>query len=79
MLTNAVQIGAGEFKAKCLKLMDQVYETHVPIIITKHGIPIARLVSIDEEPIALFGAQRGSVVIQGDIISPIEESWDANQ
>ena len=73
------RIAAGEFKAKCLQLMDQVNETHVPIVITKYGVPIAKLIPIEEEPISLFGLQKDSVVIQGDIISPVEESWDANE
>lgn len=37
-------IPAGEFKARCLKLMDEVNETGVPIIITKRGRPVSRLV-----------------------------------
>lgn len=73
------RIAAGEFKAKCLQLMDQVNETHVPIVITKHGVPVAKLVPIEEEPRRLFGLQQGSVVIKGDIISPIDEDWDANK
>lgn len=37
-------IPAGEFKAKCLRLMDEVSETGVPIVITKRGKPVSRLV-----------------------------------
>ena len=73
------RIAAGEFKAKCLQLMDQVKETHVPLIITKHGVPIAKLVPIDEAPVSLFGLQQDSVVIKSDIISPIGENWDVNE
>ena len=73
------KIAAGEFKAKCLQLMDQVRETHVPIIITKHGVAIAKLVPIEEESVKLFGLQQNSVVIKSDIISPIGEDWDANE
>lgn len=73
------RIAAGEFKAKCLQLMDQVNETHVPIIITKHGKAIAKLVPIEDETLSLFGLQQDSVTIHGDIISPIGEHWDANE
>lgn len=41
---HARTIPAGEFKAKCLKLMDEVNKTGVPIIITKRGRPVSRLV-----------------------------------
>ncbi len=73
-------IPAGEFKAKCLKLLDEVAETREPLVITKFGKPVARLVPI--VPVAqphegLRGALRGSVLWEGDIISPIDVEWDA--
>jgi antitoxin (DNA-binding transcriptional repressor) of toxin-antitoxin stability system len=37
------QIKASEFKAKCLKLIDEVNETGDAIVITKHGKPVARV------------------------------------
>ena len=36
-------IKASEFKAKCLKLMDEVAETGGEIIIIKNGRPVSRL------------------------------------
>lgn len=42
--TQTRTIPAGEFKAQCLRLMDEVNETGVPIIITKRGRPVSRLV-----------------------------------
>ncbi|HUH08030.1 MAG TPA: type II toxin-antitoxin system Phd/YefM family antitoxin [Egibacteraceae bacterium] len=39
---------ASEFKARCLALLDQVAESRVPIVITKHGRPVARVVPLDE-------------------------------
>ena len=74
-----MKIPAGEFKAKCLKLMDDVMQFHEEIIITKFGKPIARLVFIEEEPKKpLFGFLKGTVVIKGDIVSSTGEKWDAN-
>lgn len=40
---------ASEFKARCLALLDQVGETRVPIVITKHGRPLAKLVPLDHD------------------------------
>ena len=34
---------ASEFKAKCLKLMDEVAENGGEIVITKNGKPVAKL------------------------------------
>lgn len=71
-----VTIGAGEFKAKCLQLIDEVAAHRQPLIITKRGQPLAKLVPIDS-PRALFGAMVGSVTHQEDIISPLDVPWDA--
>jgi len=68
-------IAAGEFKAKCLKLLDQVAEDRKPLVITKHGRPVAKLVPMEPE-VQLFGALRGSGMIIGDIISPLENDWE---
>ncbi len=77
-MDDASTIGAGEFKAKCLKLLDEVAETRHPLIITKHGKPVARLMPMPEKPkTELFGALRGSVYYEGDIISPLDVEWDA--
>jgi prevent-host-death family protein len=70
---------AGEFKAKCLKLMDEVAATGEPVTITKNGKPIARLVPVHGQPKTLFGALKGSLTIKGDIISPLEDEWEANR
>jgi prevent-host-death family protein len=74
------KISAGQFKAECLKLMDDVKDKHASYIITKRGIPVAKLVPVeDERPINLFGALKGSIKIKGDIVSPMDEEWDAEQ
>lgn len=71
-------IGAGEFKAKCLKLLDEVAETREPLIITKHGKPVAKVVPIPARR-EIFGVLKGSVLWEGDIISPIDVEWEANK
>ncbi|MGH7108982.1 MAG: type II toxin-antitoxin system Phd/YefM family antitoxin [Stellaceae bacterium] len=72
MDTNERRIAAAEFKANCLRLMDEVAERRTPIVITKRGKPVAKLVPIEEEPIDLFGYMAGTAKICGDIIDPIE-------
>ena len=70
-------IKASEFKAKCLKLMDEVAETGEEIIITKNGRLVARLVPCRAKFEEFFGADKGKIEILGDIISPIEVEWEA--
>lgn len=49
------EIAAGEFKAKCLALLDDVAELGREIVITKRGKPVAKLVPI-EPPKSLKGS-----------------------
>jgi prevent-host-death family protein len=72
-MAEANQVTAAEFKAKCLRLMDEVAKRRTPLVITKRGKPIAKLVPVDEQPIDPFGCMAGTVKILGDIISPIDE------
>jgi prevent-host-death family protein len=72
----ATTIPAGEFKAKCLKLLDQVAEKRETLVITKHGKPVAQLAPMPAQD-QLFGSMRGSVLWEGDIISPIDVEWEA--
>ncbi len=72
-----MMITAGKFKAQCLKIMDEVHKHNREVVITKYGKPVAKLVGVTpqtKEP--LFGFLKDSVVIKGDIISPLEELWD---
>lgn len=71
-------IGAGDFKAKCLQLLDAVATQREPLIITKRGKPVAKLVPVPPEA-ALFGALAGSVVSESDIVAPIGEAWEAER
>lgn len=70
-------IPAGHFKTHCLQLMEEVAQTGHEIVITKHGKPIAKLAPITEEKKDYFGLLQGAAVITGDIISPLDEQWDA--
>lgn len=74
-------IAAGEFKAKCLGLLDEVNQTGQEIQITKRGKLVARLVapSKTEKRKNGFGMMRGTILFQGDIVSPIDVEWDANK
>jgi len=72
---------AGEFKARCLKVMDQVQATREPVTITKRGKPVAKLVPADKRGDDVFGRLKGIFQIVGDIESPAvpPEEWEANR
>ena len=77
MQEDARIIKASEFKAKCLKLMDQVAETGEEIVVTKNGRPVSRLVPYRTKPSTFFGRDRGSIRILGDIVEPVDVEWEA--
>lgn len=70
------QINASEFKAKCLKLMDEVAETGEILVITKNGQAVAELGPAKKRPKTLFGAHKGMFEIKGDIIEPVDVEWE---
>jgi len=73
------QIAAGEFKAKCLHLLDEVHQSRKEIVITKRGRAVARLLPVDEELLPVFGRMRGSAEILGDIVAPVGEKWNVDE
>ena len=73
------RIGAGEFKAKCLKLMDEVQETRIPLIVTKHGKPVVKVIPFVEERKFPYGFMKDQIIIKGDIVGPTGEVWNAEK
>jgi prevent-host-death family protein len=73
-------MAAGTFKAQCLAVMDEVKMKREPVVVTKNGKPVAKLVPIDlpegEDPLAVFHFGQGRIV--GDILAPADEleDWD---
>jgi prevent-host-death family protein len=65
---------AGQFKAKCLAVMDEVQAKREPVVVTKNGKPVAKLVPLDlsedEGPLDAFRFP-GKVEIHGDIMAPL--------
>jgi prevent-host-death family protein len=73
-------VPAAAFKARCLALLDEVAATRQPLIVTKRGRAVARLVPVDSgEHRSIFGAAAGSILY----LAPDEEvlstgaEWDA--
>lgn len=79
------QIPAGQFKDRCLALMDEVAAGGVrELVITKHGRPVVRVIAADVAPASsaklILGCLAGSVTYnEADITAPVEEVWDADQ
>jgi prevent-host-death family protein len=77
-------MAVGEFKAKCLAVLKEVDATGQPLLVTKRGKPLARILPPEEPtgkeaPEAIFGCLRGFLKGDlGDLVDPIvpPEDWD---
>lgn len=71
------EMAAGEFKAKCLTVMDEVQETGETVLITKRGKPVAKLVAARKKGNEIFGYMIGKAKITGDVIHTVPaEDWN---
>jgi prevent-host-death family protein len=78
-LTKELEMPAGEFKGRCLKLMDEVSRRRTSVVITKRGKPVAKLVPIEQPGTDLFGCMKGTGRAVGDIVGPVGERWDVER
>jgi prevent-host-death family protein len=76
MSTPPKTVPAGEFKAHCLALLDKVARTRQPLIVTKRGKPVAKIV-----PTETHTSEKllGSVKFHGNIVAPILDNWKIEQ
>jgi prevent-host-death family protein len=76
-MTTLKTISASDFKARCAQVINDVAKGRGPVVITKRGRPIAKLVPADEEGKSIFGFAKGCITIRGDIVEPIDVEWEA--
>lgn len=75
MASSPKTVPAVIFKAKCLALLDGVAESRRPLIVTKRGRPVARIVPIEEGARSL----KGTLIAQKDILAPVDEEWEVEE
>jgi prevent-host-death family protein len=63
-------MGAADFKAHCLRVMEEVRRTRRPVTITKRGVPIAKLVPADPPAPFKLGTLAGRLTSTDDLIEP---------
>ncbi len=73
------KMAAGQFKNQCLALMDEVQQTGEPVLITKRGKPIAKLVPVKRTSDDIFDYMAGKIKVVGDIVGPVTpvDDWEA--
>ena len=65
------QMRASAFKARCLKVMNDIQATGEPVIVTKRGKPVVKVIPIKPENDDIFGFMAGKAEIVGDIEFPV--------
>ncbi|MPT23280.1 MAG: type II toxin-antitoxin system prevent-host-death family antitoxin [Starkeya sp.] len=74
---NARIVPAAQFKAECLRLIEEMNETGVPLTITRRGKPVAVLSPVPAAPVRpLIGAARGVVTRYDDPFAPATDEGD---
>jgi prevent-host-death family protein len=77
-------IPAGAFKQGCLRILDEVAESHREVVITKRGKPVAKLVPVkqdrerEEEILAKLRGKSRMLVSEKEFLQPLttEAGWD---
>ena len=66
-----------KFKAICLSALGRVAKTSEPVLATRLGKPLARILPLSSGPTDdWLGAMEGSGKIHGDLVAPATESSD---
>ena len=73
------QIPVEKFKTHCFAIMNEVQATGEPVVVTKNGKPVVKLVPAKMKDENIFGYMAGKAKIAGDIVSPVTplEDWKA--
>jgi prevent-host-death family protein len=70
-------VPATEFKARCLTLLEEVRATRQPLLVTRHGRPVVEICPYVPKDRQHVNPLKGSILYQGDLLSPIDEKWDS--
>ena len=69
-------VGAAEFRARCLELVDHVRKSHAEYVVTRHGVPVAKLGPVDGVPqVTFLGSMAGSVLVYDRPFDPVPGVW----
>ena len=74
---KAKQMPAGQFKAHCLAVMDRVMKSGEPVVVTKHGKPMVKVMPAHRKKDDIFDYMAGRAKIVGDIVAPTAtDDWE---
>ena len=77
-MTKETTVAISEFKARCLKLLDDVNTQGTPLVVTKRGRPIVRISPVRTRRKSRMGDWAGKVKIKGDIVYfDTSDEWES--
>jgi prevent-host-death family protein len=78
-MTMVKTMPAGAFKARCLKVMDEVRTGRREVVITKRGVPVAKIVPVDGAVPEIFDCMAGTARIVGDVVGSVvsADDWES--
>ncbi|MGC1459855.1 MAG: type II toxin-antitoxin system Phd/YefM family antitoxin [Steroidobacteraceae bacterium] len=69
-------VTATHFKAHCLRLLEDVRRSRQPLLVTRHGKPVAEIGPPSSRASAIK-TLKGSILHQEDLLAPIAGKWDS--
>ncbi len=72
-------IKASDFKAHCLGYLAEAADKNEILIITRYGKPLAQISPIHSVAEKGDNPLKNSILFESDLISPVDESWKADQ
>jgi prevent-host-death family protein len=73
-------IAASEFKAKCLRMIDEVAAHGTPLIVTKRGQPVVKVIPVEPKARPFLGGWKDEGCIKGDLIDlGSEDDWTGDE
>lgn len=73
------EVAISEFKSHCLEILNNLEKSQSSIIITKRNKPIATVSAFSKTQPSLFGMLKNKAEIKGDIVSSLNEEWEADK
>ena len=77
--SEMAEMKASEFKAKCLRVIDEVAAGGDELIVTKNGKPLVKMVPYRPKRSSLWGSYAGRIEMHDDLVDPIEVEWEASR
>ena len=73
------KIAISKFKSHCLGIIKKLKETNSSIVITKRNQAIATVTPIIHKKTSIFGLLKNKAEIKGDIVTSLNEEWNAEK